>query len=59
MSRILQLQKFKRHLENRYQFLLEKSNNYRFIDESKSDIAAYKAMKLQGKINRIMYLGDS
>lgn len=56
MSRINQLQVYRKHLEDRYFKLIEKSNEYRFIDESKSDTAAFKAMKVLGKINRVRYL---
>ena len=48
--------KYKRHLKERYANLVEKSNNYRFEDEAKSDLAAFKAMKLQKKINQVSYL---
>jgi len=47
---------FKKHLQKRYQNLIEISNNYRFEDESISDLAAYKAMKILEKINRFRYL---
>lgn len=56
MSRIQQLQTYRKHLEERYFRLLEKSNEYRFIDESKSDFAAFKAMKILAKINKVSYL---
>ncbi|QNM85712.1 hypothetical protein H9W90_00890 [Polaribacter pectinis] len=56
MSRIKQLIIYRKHLEDRYLRLLEKSNEYRFIDESKSDTAAFKAMKILDKINRVSYL---
>lgn len=56
MSRLNQLHSFKMHLEERYNRLLEKSNDYRFIDESTSDYAAYKAMKILGKLNKVSYL---
>ena len=56
MSRLKQLQKYRKHLEDRYFRLIEKSNDYRFVDESKSDTAAFKAMKILDKINRISYL---
>ncbi|PWG04186.1 Lacal_2735 family protein [Polaribacter aquimarinus] len=56
MSRINQLQTYKKHLEERYFRLLEKSNDYRFEDESKSDTAAFKAMKVLEKINQVKYL---
>jgi hypothetical protein len=47
---------YKRHLKDRCLRLIEKSNDYRFIDEVKSDIAAYKAMKLLKKIDQVRYL---
>lgn len=47
---------FKKDLKERYTELVEKSNNYRFEDEAKSDIAAFKAMKLLEKISQISYL---
>lgn len=56
MSKIQQLQTYRKHLEERYFRLLEKSNDYRFIDEPKSDFAAYKAMKILAKINKVSYL---
>ncbi|QTE23764.1 Lacal_2735 family protein [Polaribacter cellanae] len=56
MSRINQLQTYRKHLEDRYSKLLEKSNDYKYIDESKSDFAAFKAMKILDKINRVSYL---
>lgn len=56
MSRISQLQAYKKHLQERYSKLLEKSNDYRFIDENKSDFAAFKAMKIQTKLNKVSYL---
>jgi hypothetical protein len=56
MSRINQLKTYRKHLEDRYFRLVEKSNDYRFIDESKSDTAAFKAMKILEKINRVSYL---
>jgi hypothetical protein len=48
--------KYKKHLEDKYKSLLEKSSNYYYIDEIKSDSAAYKAMKILIKINKINYL---
>ncbi|AGI26999.1 hypothetical protein [Polaribacter sp. P097] len=51
-----QFQNYKRHLKDRYVNLVEKSNNYRFVDEAKSDLAAFKAMKLLEKINQVNYL---
>lgn len=56
MPRIKQLKTYRKHLEERYFRLLEKSNEYRFIDECKSDFAAFKAMKILAKINKISYL---
>jgi hypothetical protein len=46
----------KKHLKERYIHLVEKSNNYRFEDEAKSDLAAFKAMKILEKINQFRYL---
>ena len=51
MSRINQLLSYKKHLEERYRRLVEQSDNYRYIDENKSDNAAFKAMKILSKIN--------
>lgn len=56
MSRLDQLTTYKNHLQERYKKLLEISSNYRFEDESKSDLAAFKAMKLKEKINQVSYL---
>jgi hypothetical protein len=47
---------YKKHLLDRYVSLVEKSNDYRFEDEVKSDLAAFKAMKLLEKINQVQYL---
>lgn len=47
---------YKKHLLDRYSSLVEKSDNYRFEDEVKSDLAAFKAMKLLEKINQVQYL---
>ncbi|MFY9241853.1 MAG: hypothetical protein WAO74_02370 [Polaribacter sp.] len=47
---------YKNHLIKRYSELIEKSNDYRFEDEAQSDLAAYKAMKIQEKINQVRYL---
>ncbi|MFT6066341.1 MAG: hypothetical protein ACJAQX_002223 [Polaribacter sp.] len=47
---------YKKHLLDRYASLVEKSDNYRFEDEAKSDLAAFKAMKLLEKINQVQYL---
>jgi len=56
MSRLQQLKTYKNHLEKRYRTLLEKSNDYRFVDEPKSDRAAFKALKILEKLNRVKYL---
>lgn len=56
MSRLSQLSQYRKHLEERYRRLEEQSNDYRYIDEIKSDSAAYKAMKIRDKLNRINYL---
>ncbi len=58
MSRLSQLSQYRKHLEERYRKLVEQSNNYRYIDEIKSDRAAYKAMKILDKLNRINYLNQ-
>ena len=50
MSRLSQLSQYRKHLEERYRKLVEQSNNYRYIDEIKSDRAAYKAMKILDKL---------
>jgi len=56
MLPITPLKKYKKHLKESYFRLLERANDYRFIDENKSDLAAFKAMKILEKINRIRYL---
>jgi hypothetical protein len=56
MSEVTKLHIYKQHLQDRYTHLIEKSNNYRFVDESKSDNAAFKAMKILSKINKLAYL---
>lgn len=56
MSRLIQLSRYRKHLEERYHRLVERSNDYRYIDEIKSDRAAFKAMKILEKINRVNYL---
>ncbi|MFT5761267.1 MAG: hypothetical protein ACI8WA_000377 [Polaribacter sp.] len=55
MSRLNQLLLYRKHLEERYNKLVEKSNDYKYIDEIKSDLAAYKAMKVLGKLNKVNY----
>jgi hypothetical protein len=56
MSQKNQFNSFKKHLKKRYLELIEKSNSYKFEDESISDIAAFKAMKLLEKMNQVSYL---
>jgi len=56
MSRLKQLSRYRKHLEERYNKLVERSNDYKYIDEIKSDRAAYKAMKILGKLNKVNYL---
>ena len=58
MSRLQQLITIKNHLEQSYKKLIEKSNSYRFIDESESDFAAFKAMKISKKLNQLKYLNN-
>ena len=58
MSRLNQLSQYRKHLEERYLRLVEKSNDYRYVDELKSDRAAFKAMKVLGKINKVYYLSN-
>jgi hypothetical protein len=56
MSQILQLHRYRKHLEDRYNRLVERSNDYKYEDESTSDQAAFKAMKILEKLNRVKYL---
>lgn len=56
MSRLSQLRTYKKHLEDRYSRLLEQANDYKYIDECKSDRSAFKAMKVLEKLNRVKYL---
>ena len=56
MSRLNQLSRYRKHLEERYNKLVERSNDYKYVDEIKSDRAAYKAMKILEKLNRVNYL---
>ncbi|WGH75190.1 hypothetical protein P8625_14105 [Tenacibaculum tangerinum] len=58
MSRINQLRKYKKHLEERYRSLVETANDYKYEDECKSDRSAFKAMKILEKLNRIKYLDE-
>ena len=56
MSRLNQLSRYRKHLEDRYHRLVERSNDYKYVDETKSDRAAFKAMKVLEKLNRVNYL---
>lgn len=56
MSRLSQLSRYRKHLEDRYHRLVERSNDYKYVDETKSDRAAFKAMKVLEKLNRVNYL---
>jgi hypothetical protein len=56
MSRLNQLSRYRKHLEERYNKLVERSNDYKYVDEIKSDTAAYKAMKILSKLNQVNYL---
>ncbi|WP_369049272.1 Lacal_2735 family protein [Tenacibaculum sp. UWU-22] len=56
MSRITQLRRYMKHLEERYSELVERADNYKHIDECKSDRSAFKAMKVLEKLNRLRYL---
>lgn len=56
MLRVDQLQRYRKHLEDRYGRLIERANDYKYIDECKSDRSAFKAMKVLEKLNRIKYL---
>ena len=56
MSSHLHIESYKNHLEDSYLKLIEKSISYKYIDESESDRAAYKAMKIRTKIDQIHYL---
>ncbi|WP_439130432.1 hypothetical protein [Polaribacter sp.] len=47
---------FKQRLQSQYLKLIELSDNYRYLDESLSDMAAYNAMKLLQKLNKLSYL---
>ncbi len=59
MSRVIQLNRYKKHLQERYNKLVERSKDYKYVDEAKSDMASYKAMKIREKINRVNYLDNS
>lgn len=56
MSQIVQLHRYRKHLEDRYNRLVERSIDYKYEDESTSDQAAFKAMKILEKLNRVKYL---
>ena len=56
MTRLLQLKRYRKHLEERYYQLVERANDYKYVDEGKSDRSAFKAMKVLEKLNRIKYL---
>lgn len=56
MSRLIQLSRYRKHLQERCLRLVEQSNDYKYIDETKSDRAAFKAMKILEKLNRVNYL---
>lgn len=56
MLRVSQIQKYRKHLEERYGRLVERANDYKYVDECKSDRSAFKAMKVLEKLNRIKYL---
>ena len=58
MSRLNQLKRYRKHLEERYNRLTERANDYKFIDECKSDRSAFKAMKVLEKLNRVKYLNQ-
>jgi len=42
-------------LEERYKKLVEKAYNFKHTNSTLSDLAAYKAMRLLEKINRIKF----
>ena len=56
MLRVDQIHRYRKHLEERYEKLIERANEYKYIDECKSDRSAFKAMKILEKLNRIKYL---
>lgn len=43
-------------LKEDYVRLVEESDNYRFVDEVKSDMAAFRAMKILEKLNKVSFL---
>lgn len=56
MSRISQLHRYRKHLEERYRKLVERANDYKYEDECKSDRSAFKAMRVLEKLNKVRYL---
>lgn len=50
------LHTYTKHLKKRYRKLLERSDSYRVIDESISDLAAFKAMQIRKKLDQLSYL---
>ena len=56
MSTNKNLYRYKKHLEERYNSLIERANDYKYVDETKSDRAAYKALKILEKLNKVRYL---
>ena len=56
MTRIYQLHRYKKYLEERYRKLVERANDYKYEDECKSDRSAFKAMRVLEKLNRVRYL---
>ncbi|HBI40041.1 MAG TPA: hypothetical protein DDY16_03725 [Tenacibaculum sp.] len=53
---INQIKFYKECLEECYDRLIERANDYRYVDECKSDRSAFKAMKVLEKLNKIKYL---
>ncbi len=58
MNQSTPLYTYTEHLKKRYRRLLEKSDSYRIIDESVSDMAAFKAMKIMKKLDQLKYLSN-
>ena len=56
MNQEAPLHTYTQHLKKRYRRLLEKSDSYRIIDESISDLAAFKAMQIRKKLDQLSYL---
>ena len=59
MSAMQDLYKYRKKLEQRYHKFIQLYNDYKYVDECKSDVACYKAMKILQKINRVKYLQNS